>query len=99
MALDTVASALALPFRELRDHGSPALSGARGFGEHMWGVDIDSDMIEYCRKQFAKENFSFVQSPHQSATYLSRRARNPLDKPALRIADADSKDFTLFPPS
>jgi hypothetical protein len=50
-----------------------ALKGAWFQGTYV-GVDIDSEMIEYCRKHFPRERFQFVRSPHQSATYSSSRA-------------------------
>jgi hypothetical protein len=33
------------------------------------GVDIDAEMIEYCRHNFPAERFEFVLSPHKSTTY------------------------------
>ena len=147
LALDAIASALALPFRELRDippnHlririgvGNRVIANHVHFlemGSGVWmdflsrqyctfnsdivelgcgcgriarplkgawfqgtyvGVDIDSEMIEYCRSHFPKERFRFVHSPHKSATYSSRRQKTaPGKSAALRIADANSKDF------
>jgi SAM-dependent methyltransferase len=58
------------------------------------GVDIDAEMIDYCRGHFPHERFHFVLSPHMSKTYSSREvpsssaARSP-----LAIAEAASKDF------
>jgi SAM-dependent methyltransferase len=147
LALDAIASALALPFRELRElppnhlririgvdnrvvanhvhflemgsgvwmdflsrqyctftsdivelgcgcgRMARALKGGWFQGTYV-GVDIDSEMIQYCRSHFPKERFDFVHSPHESATYSSRRIKAPpRDSTALRIADANSKDF------
>jgi SAM-dependent methyltransferase len=58
------------------------------------GVDIDNEMIQYCRKNFPAERFEFILSPHESATYCTHK----LDivsttVPDFLIAKADSKDF------
>jgi SAM-dependent methyltransferase len=71
------------------------LKGAWFHGTYV-GVDIDEEMIHFCRKNFPQDRFRFVLSPHSSATYSAKRntatsansARAKLD-----IADADSGDF------
>ena len=58
------------------------------------GVDVDSEMIEYCRNNFPAERFEFILSPHKSATYSSNNlcvtSETALD---LAIAAPESKDF------
>ncbi len=58
------------------------------------GVDIDNEMIEYCRNNFPAERFEFILSPHKSATYsphnLDVTSTTPSD---LVIAEPNSKDF------
>jgi SAM-dependent methyltransferase len=59
------------------------------------GVDIDDEMIEYCRSNFPVERFKFILSPHKSTVYSSR---NPNDETVTThsnffIADGESKDF------
>ncbi|MBV9479834.1 MAG: class I SAM-dependent methyltransferase [Acidobacteria bacterium] len=58
------------------------------------GVDIDKEMIEYCRQNFPPERFQFILSPHKSRTY-SRGKLPDESKVAfdLTIAAEDSKDF------
>jgi SAM-dependent methyltransferase len=58
------------------------------------GVDIDQEMIEYCRNNFPAPCFQFVLSPHKSVTYSSNKScavRETADN--LTIADPESKDF------
>jgi SAM-dependent methyltransferase len=58
------------------------------------GVDLDREMIDYCRNHFPKEKFSFVLSPHKSATYSPEGAEGQeRGEGKLVIADAASKDF------
>jgi SAM-dependent methyltransferase len=59
------------------------------------GIDIDDEMLEYCRNNFPSERFKFARSPHKSATYS---AANPHDDRLtighdLLIAEPNSKDF------
>ena len=59
------------------------------------GVDIDDEMLEYCRENFPSERFKFVRSPHRSTIYS---ATNPYDDRStiehdLHIAETNSKDF------
>lgn len=56
------------------------------------GIDIDQEMIEYCRHKFTDERFQFILSPHYSKTYSSIRHRQER-QPAFTIAGPDSKDF------
>jgi SAM-dependent methyltransferase len=37
------------------------------------GVDIDEEIIEYCRKNFPAGRFEFILSPHRSKTYCPAR--------------------------
>src|SRR5215831_4375293 len=58
------------------------------------GVDIDNEMIEYCRNNFPAERFEFITSPHRSKTYSSENlcvaSETAFD---LAIAAPESKDF------
>jgi SAM-dependent methyltransferase len=58
------------------------------------GVDVDQEMIEYCRRSFNKDRFKFILSTHASKTYSSGRPR-PQMRPdhGLSISDHESKDF------
>ena len=56
------------------------------------GIDIDPEMIEYCRSYFPSPRFSFRLSPHRSSTYrASERSRQEAN--LFTIAQPDSKDF------
>jgi SAM-dependent methyltransferase len=58
------------------------------------GVDIDNEMLDYCRHNFPPERFTFIQSPHKSTTYFVRTPYNMSSAgPDLVIAEANSKDF------
>lgn len=58
------------------------------------GVDIDPEVIEYCRSHFPPPRFSFKISPHKSSAY--RAADCPLHKETVfTIAEPDSKDFVF----
>lgn len=58
------------------------------------GVDIDKEMIEYCRKSFPAERFEFIVSPHKSTTYCAHNLDvAPMTESDLVIAEAESKDF------
>lgn len=59
------------------------------------GVDIDQEMIEYCRSNFPDGRFQFIISPHKSTVYSPGKA---YDGPVARssnffIAEEQSKDF------
>jgi SAM-dependent methyltransferase len=56
------------------------------------GIDIDPEMIEYCRSRFPSPQFSFRLSPQRSSTYhgADRLAQVAND---FIIAEPDSKDF------
>jgi SAM-dependent methyltransferase len=58
------------------------------------GVDLDDEMIAYCRGHFPNGKFRFVLSPHKSATYSPNGTvvAND-DSQELKIADTNSKDF------
>jgi SAM-dependent methyltransferase len=58
------------------------------------GVDIDNEMIDYCRKNFQAERFQFILSPHKSTTYSSGNLWDTsIDEHALVVAKPNSKDF------
>lgn len=65
------------------------------------GVDIDDEMLEFCRDAFPTERFRFIRSPHHSFTYfrcsIGNRSTSTAD---LIVAESNSKDFvyafTLF---
>jgi SAM-dependent methyltransferase len=58
------------------------------------GVDIDEEMISYCRQKFPGDRFKFVLSEHRSKTYSSNshNVREPGTQ-KLVIGDTQSKDF------
>jgi len=58
------------------------------------GVDIDREMIEYCRSNFPADRFQFILSPHRSSTYSANNlhgSQEPTSK--FVIADEQSKDY------
>jgi SAM-dependent methyltransferase len=58
------------------------------------GVDIDSEMLEYCRNYFPAPRFAFILCPHKSNTYLPINSTLLSKKPSnLTIAIPESKDF------
>lgn len=58
------------------------------------GVDIDSEMLEYCRRNFPEGRFQFIRSPHRSATYSSGSSYDARETTSeLMIAEPQSKDF------
>jgi SAM-dependent methyltransferase len=58
------------------------------------GVDIDEEMIEYCRANFPCDHFEFIISPHKSMTYTrSKLNRTPMVIADLKIGEQESKDF------
>ncbi len=58
------------------------------------GVDIDPEMIEYCRNNFPAPRFQFILSPHKSMTYSQNKACVAPETPGhLAIAAPESKDF------
>jgi SAM-dependent methyltransferase len=60
------------------------------------GVDIDTEMIEYCRNDFAASRFQFLLSPHKSKTYSPNGgATHDARQVSLLIAEPDSKDFVF----
>ena len=76
---------------------------ARALSEPLWdpwfegtyvGVDIDSEMIAYCRNNFPEDRFKFVLSPHKSRTYSPNKSCLAWEiTPDLVIAAPESKDF------
>jgi SAM-dependent methyltransferase len=58
------------------------------------GIDIDREMLEYCRAHFPGSQFQFILSPHRSSTYSSGSLHSEQEVPSkLAIADEQSKDF------
>jgi SAM-dependent methyltransferase len=58
------------------------------------GVDIDTEMIEYCRHNFPAGRFQFLLSPHRSNTYSATNGTARGDRNlGFLVADPDSKDF------
>jgi SAM-dependent methyltransferase len=58
------------------------------------GVDIDTEMLEYCRHNFPAGRFEFILSPHRSSTYSSGNSRDKsTNEQNLHIAEPNSKDF------
>jgi SAM-dependent methyltransferase len=58
------------------------------------GIDIDKEMIEYCRNNFPTERFKFLLSPHKSATYSGQNSTTTSNQVFdLAIAEPESKDF------
>jgi SAM-dependent methyltransferase len=58
------------------------------------GVDIDNEMIEYCRNHFPAPRFEFILSPHKSTAYSgSKLCHAPETARDLAIAAPESKDF------
>lgn len=63
--------------------------GIRYRGNYL-GIDIDGEMLEWCRRHFDQERFSFVQSTHASAAYINDKVASN----AYRIpADAGTQDL------
>jgi SAM-dependent methyltransferase len=58
------------------------------------GVDIDSEMLEYCRSNFPAPRFEFILSPHKSKTYSPNNSTFAPEKSGnLVIAAPESKNF------
>jgi SAM-dependent methyltransferase len=58
------------------------------------GVDIDNEMIEYCRDNFPAARFKFVLSPHKSKAYSSGNLHCPSTTERHPVvAEQNSKDF------
>lgn len=58
------------------------------------GVDIDNEMLEYCRDNFPAGRFKFLLSPHKSKTYSSGNLHGPSTTGCeFVIAEHNSKDF------
>jgi SAM-dependent methyltransferase len=58
------------------------------------GVDIDNEMLEYCRNNFPAPRFEFILSPHKSKTYSPNKSTLvPERQGDLVIAAPESKDF------
>jgi len=57
------------------------------------GVDIDPEMIEYCRSHFPFPRFAFLLSPHASSTYRRAESEQPAD--TFIIAQPETRDFVF----
>jgi SAM-dependent methyltransferase len=58
------------------------------------GVDIDSEMLDYCRSHFPKDRFHFIRSPHKSTIYALDKSHDSQEAyTRFAIADEQSKDF------
>jgi SAM-dependent methyltransferase len=58
------------------------------------GVDIDREMVEYCRRNFPEERFQFILSPHKSVTYSRNNTSSTIEtRGDLVVAGQGSKDF------
>lgn len=57
------------------------------------GVDIDDEMIKYCRSNFPDSRFQFILSPHKSTVYRNSHDASVKTRFKLFIADEQSKDF------
>jgi len=65
------------------------------FAGHYYGIDIDDEMLAWCRNKFDAGRFSFIKSSHQSATYLNQDSdrsffRIPLDDGAVDLVFSTS---------
>ncbi len=58
------------------------------------GIDIDPEMIDYCRAHFPAPKFVFALSPHKSSTYHSGELSSP-DCELFTIAQPESRDFVF----
>jgi SAM-dependent methyltransferase len=59
------------------------------------GVDVDSDMINYCKCYFPSDRFQFLLSPHKSKTYSGRTAESAQSssRTGALVLEPESKDF------
>jgi SAM-dependent methyltransferase len=58
------------------------------------GIDIDDEMLGYCRDNFPIGRFKFKLSPHNNSTYSSGNSNDtPRTELDLVIAEPNSKDF------
>lgn len=60
------------------------------FSGKYYGIDIDKEMLEWCRKNFESERFNFIESTDRSVSY--NRASDEQDPFQIPIADG-SVDF------
>jgi SAM-dependent methyltransferase len=56
------------------------------------GIDIDAEMVQYCRSHFPADRFTFRLSPHRSTVYGVENATHEDSAPFV-IGDPNSKDF------
>jgi SAM-dependent methyltransferase len=65
--------------------------GSRFNGNYI-GIDIDSELLDWCRKNFDSERFSFVHSTHDSKSYVNSQAASCY----VLLPAADSKADLVF---
>lgn len=63
------------------------------------GIDVDDEMLEWCRRHYNKENFSYIKSPHDTKAYSAGEVvvRNSIDTQgfwSMRIAE-NTIDFVF----
>jgi SAM-dependent methyltransferase len=66
--------------------------GSERFSGKYVGIDIDEEMLDWCRRNFDSERFSFYRSNHDSRAY--KAVEKPDAQYALPIAD-ESADFVF----
>ncbi len=59
------------------------------FTGHYYGIDIDTEMLEWCKKHFDSERFSFFHSSHSSKTYENAEPGDGFYKIPVRDNSAD----------
>jgi SAM-dependent methyltransferase len=65
-------------------------NGVRFNGQYL-GIDIDNELLEWCRRNFDPERFDFFQSPHGSSAYRGAEV-----KTELRIPRDDNSTDLVF---
>jgi SAM-dependent methyltransferase len=58
------------------------------------GIDIDPEMIEYCKSHFPAPKFAFALSPHRSSTYHGQESSSR-EPESFTIAHPESRDFVF----
>lgn len=59
------------------------------FVGHYTGIDIDDEMLAWCRKHFDPQRFQFLKSTHCSATYLNGEGRKAFYRVPLEDESSD----------
>ncbi len=65
------------------------------FTGHYYGIDIDQEMLDWCKQRFDKERFTFIHSSHTSKTYENaapgdRRFRFPIEDNSAELVFSTS---------